>query len=99
MAFRWFARENARELGVRGYVRNLPDGRVEVVAEGGREDVELFRRRLREGPRFAVVAGLEESEVEPSGSYKEFSVTYQDAEPGRRQSRRGANGATERNHS
>ncbi|RLI89311.1 MAG: acylphosphatase, partial [Archaeoglobales archaeon] len=42
VGFRYFTRKVARETGVRGYVMNLPDGRVLIVAEGGEEQLEKF---------------------------------------------------------
>jgi acylphosphatase len=63
VGFRWFTREAGRELGLAGLVRNLPDGRVEVAAVGGRERLEAFRERLRQGPPGAWVTGIEEEEI------------------------------------
>lgn len=60
VGFRWFAREQGRLLGVRGWVRNRPDGAVEVSADGDQKSLDAFRARLREGPPGAVVTNLEE---------------------------------------
>lgn len=56
VGFRWFVARHARALGLSGYARNLPDGRVEVVAEGI-DDAALTRleERLRAGPAHARV--------------------------------------------
>lgn len=59
VGFRAFARRNALDLGLSGYVENLPDGRVEVVAEGPRSELEHFLVRLRHGPAHAEVADVE----------------------------------------
>lgn len=67
VAFRYHARERARELGLGGWVRNLPDGRVEARFEGPEERVEAFVAWLRKGPRAAVVTGCEVRDREPSG--------------------------------
>lgn len=56
--FRAFAREQALRLGLSGYARNLPDGRVEVLACGDAKPLAQFRDRLREGPSQANVTGL-----------------------------------------
>ncbi len=53
--FRASARTEAQRLGLRGYARNLPDGRVEVVACGAPESVEAMRQWLRRGPPQARV--------------------------------------------
>lgn len=49
VGFRWWTRAQAQELGLSGTARNLPDGRVEVVAEGPRVECEELLRRLAEG--------------------------------------------------
>ena len=58
VGFRWFVRERARRLGLSGWVRNLPDGSVEVVAVGDDAQIELLKGELRRGPPGAVVDGL-----------------------------------------
>lgn len=63
VGFRWFTREEARELGLSGRVRNLPDGSVEVVAVGNRAALESLRERLREGPPGGRVQEIEEQEL------------------------------------
>ena len=59
VGFRWFVARHARALGLSGYARNLPDGRVEVVAEG-RDDAALgqLEERLRAGPAHARVEAV-----------------------------------------
>jgi acylphosphatase len=57
--FRQSTVDEARRLGVSGWVRNLPDGRVEVVAEGGREALEGLVRFCRRGPPAARVEDVE----------------------------------------
>jgi len=49
VGFRWWTRSRASELGLRGYASNLRDGRVEVVAEGPREDCDKLLELLRSG--------------------------------------------------
>jgi len=60
VGFRWFVRERARRLGLKGWVRNLPDGSVEVAASGDPGQLELLKEELRRGPRGADVDKLEE---------------------------------------
>lgn len=59
VGFRYFAQHEARRLGLCGYVRNLPDGRVEVSAEGSRRALESLVVALREGPAGAWVRGVQ----------------------------------------
>ena len=56
--FRAWAREQADELGVRGWIRNRPDGHVEAHVEGDETAVEAMIQRLREGPPAAEVDAL-----------------------------------------
>ncbi len=67
VGYRAFVRQKARELGLSGYAENLPDGRVEVVAEGEEEDLKLLLHFLKRGPRLAEVAGVEVQWGEPAG--------------------------------
>jgi acylphosphatase len=65
VGFRWFVRERARRLGLAGWVRNLADGSVEVVASGDAHQLDLLRGELRRGPNGARVDGLHELADQP----------------------------------
>jgi acylphosphatase len=65
--FRYEARERARSRGVSGWVRNLPDGRVEAVFEGPEDAVEAMVAWCREGPRGAEVTDVEAIAEDPEG--------------------------------
>jgi acylphosphatase len=67
VGFRYFAEEMARIEGINGFVRNLPDGRVEVLAEGDAESVVRFERAIRRGPTGARVDDVETESPEPAG--------------------------------
>jgi acylphosphatase len=69
VGFRYWARTVARELGIVGSVRNLPDGGVEIEAAAPEPVLSSFRERLRTGPPSAEVISLteEECEVDASG--------------------------------
>lgn len=62
VGFRHWTTRNARELGLRGTVRNRADGRVELHVAGPREDVETLEGRLDEGPRAARVRNVQPME-------------------------------------
>lgn len=72
--YRASAAERARELGVTGYARNLPDSRVEVLACGEAERVAEFCEWLRKGPPAARVSGLEMLETDCDPMPAEFST-------------------------
>ncbi len=72
--FRHHTFEEARRLGVAGWVRNLLDGRVEVLAEGEREKLEAFAAWCRRGPRHARVDGVEASWSGYAGDLEPFTI-------------------------
>ena len=63
VGYRYFAQTWAAEVGVTGWVRNRDDGNVEVFANGTPQQLDEFAGRLRQGPRFADVRGVEEREA------------------------------------
>jgi acylphosphatase len=65
IGFRWFVRETAIELGLAGWVRNRPDGTVEVAADGDEAVVSRFRELLRKGPPHAMVVSVDDVPSEP----------------------------------
>jgi acylphosphatase len=75
VGFRYFAEAAAAREGLNGSVRNLPDGRVEAVAEGDAESVERFERAIRHGPPGARVDHVEVDDTVPSGRDTGFTVT------------------------
>ena len=72
--FRESLRRRARELGVRGYVRNLPDGRVEAVFEGEEGAVQGAVRYTRAGPGLARVTEVDVREEPYCGEFDAFEV-------------------------
>lgn len=74
--FRAYASRRAKELGLTGYVRNLPRGAVEVQAEGERKQLEELIDYLKAGPPAAKVERVVTSWSEYTGSYSEFSIRY-----------------------
>ena len=74
VGFRWFVREQARTLGVSGWVRNEPDGTVRLVAEGAPAALDALEARLREGPPAAVVYELRAHRAPARDEFIGFSV-------------------------
>ena len=62
VGFRWFVRERAVRLGLRGWVRNLEDGAVELMVAGDAQSLDLLRSALRKGPEGARVDEVQELE-------------------------------------
>ena len=76
VCFRGFTREVAYSLGLRGWVRNLYDGRVEALLEGDRTAIENALRTLRVGPPGAVVDNIDIKWESYIGDQKEFHILY-----------------------
>ena len=74
VGFRWFVEYEANMLRIAGWVRNNPDGTVEVLAQGTREQLAGLHMRLREGPRAARVDHVEVSEAEPVKGLSSFRI-------------------------
>ena len=77
-----FFRDNtqkwASSLSLTGWVRNLKDGQVEVMAEGEKEHIEDLIGKLREGPSLARVENVEVEWEDYKGEFSDFKVTYAD---------------------
>ncbi len=77
VGYRWFAREAARNLGIKGFVRNLQNGDVEIVAQGTPEVLDQFIQELSRGPAFAHVVNLEIEELNlPEDRYRSFEIAF-----------------------
>lgn len=76
VGFRWSTVDQARRLGVRGWVRNRPDGRVEAEVEGERPDVEALVAWCRRGPPAAEVDEVEVGFVPHVGDLDGFSARH-----------------------
>jgi acylphosphatase len=74
--FRDHTRKWAGSLGLTGWVRNLGDGRVEVLAEGEREKIESLIGRLEEGPPRAMVEGVAVDWEEYTGEFPGFRIAW-----------------------
>jgi acylphosphatase len=74
VGFRYFTHDVAIREGVTGWVRNLPDGRVEAFVEGDAEAVTRVERAIRQGPRGARVDTVHVDVEDPIESYKTFSI-------------------------
>lgn len=74
--FRAYTRAAAKQAGVTGWVRNLPDGRVEAVFEGEPERVDQMVSWCRKGPSYSRVSHVDVHEEPPTREFKDFGITY-----------------------
>ncbi len=75
--FRSFVQHAARNLGLKGYVRNLPSGdAMEVKAEGNRQQLERLVEQLKIGPPGAQVARIETNWSDYSEEFRAFNIQY-----------------------
>jgi len=75
VGFRFTARRLASDYPVTGFVRNLPDGRVELVAEGEEGDVEAFLDAVA-GAMRGYIRKAEVLEEPPTGTFREFDIAF-----------------------
>ena len=74
VGFRFFAERAAKKAGVVGWVRNLPDGRVETVVEGSDDAIERYLGELRNGPLGSRVTDVAVEDRQP-GNFESFEIT------------------------
>ncbi|MEY3783732.1 MAG: hypothetical protein RLZZ230_54 [Candidatus Parcubacteria bacterium] len=76
VALRTYVQESATELGLVGYVKNLDDGSVRVVAQGAPDTLKEFIEYLHEGSLLSVVEGVAVDWRTPSATFSEFSLLH-----------------------
>ena len=76
VGFRNFTQINAKQLGINGYAKNLQNGKVEVVAEGDKLQLNALVKKLRQGPRASKVNDVKIEERAYTGEYKLFYVRF-----------------------
>lgn len=76
VGFRFFAESYANDLNIKGYVKNLIDGTVEVLAQGIEENLQKFILKLKQGPRLAKVEKIDILFRKPLKIYSDFKITF-----------------------
>jgi acylphosphatase len=76
VSFRYHTRSKARQTGAVGWVRNLPDGRVEAVFEGEENNVTAIVDWCRKGPAFSRVDDLKVYNEQPTGDFADFDIKH-----------------------
>jgi acylphosphatase len=74
VGFRASAYDEARSLGLAGWVRNRPGGEVEIVVEGKRENLEMLLAWAHSGPPGARVVQVREEWAKPTGEFADFRI-------------------------
>jgi len=76
VGYRWFARDVGKRLGLSGFVRNLPDGDVEVQAVGDRAVLERMVAQLQRGPGFAYVTNVVCEWADEGPVFSDFRIAF-----------------------
>lgn len=76
VGFRMETKWEADRLGLHGYVRNRPDGSVEIVAEGNSAAIDRLIAWAKHGPPAAVVEDVEVKDGEPTGEFLDFGIRH-----------------------
>ncbi len=76
VCFRAFGEAAARELGLTGWVRNMPAGEVEIVAEGDKKSLTAYLSQVKTGPTMARVTEVIESWSQATGEFEDFKIIY-----------------------
>ena len=74
VGFRWHVLRWAQRHGISGWVRNLADGRVELLAQGPRPGLDLFLEQVRRGPSGSRVSGVDEQWLPDHAELGPFSI-------------------------
>ncbi len=75
IGYRAFVREEAQQRSLSGWVRNLDDGRVEMVVEGPDQPLQALLQQLRKGPAGARVDRVITEDERPKGESRQFQIT------------------------
>jgi acylphosphatase len=76
VGYRFFAVEIAKQYNIKGYARNLPDGNVEVIAEGDEGMLNEFIKRLKIGPGSARVTGIDVKWDDTDFGFDSFDIRF-----------------------
>ncbi len=74
VGFRYFTLQKANLLDIKGFVKNMPDGSVYVLAQGDDEKIEIFKNYLKRGPSFSHVKKIVSEVVDLNSQYKNFNI-------------------------
>ncbi len=72
VSYRYFTKKKAEEFNIKGWVRNNPDGSVEVMADGEEDTLKKFLEECRKGPSSADVESVDVEWLEPEHEFEQF---------------------------
>lgn len=76
VGFRYYVLQSASLYGIRGWVKNKPDGTVEIDAEGGEKNMEYFIQSVRKGSRYSWIEQVEEERMAEIKNYESFTIEH-----------------------
>jgi len=74
VGYRWFAKERADQFQIKGYVRNIGRGEVEIIAQGYSENIQVFIDYLKQGPSRARVKKIMQEALDNEKIFQQFSI-------------------------
>jgi len=74
ISFRYYTKKKAEELQIKGWVKNLPNGDVEIVVEGNNSNITSFMDWCKTGPSLANVKNIAINEEQPTNEFSTFSI-------------------------
>lgn len=76
VGFRYFSVSLADKYDIKGYVKNTPDHKVEIICQGDKDDLDSFIKDIRKGPAFSVINGIRVEDVPVNEAYNSFKIKY-----------------------
>jgi len=76
VGFRWWVQKQAQSLKLTGWIKNLDDGRVEVLAQGDKGNLDILLKSLNHGPRFSEVKKFDISWEKEKNEFEGFKILH-----------------------
>jgi acylphosphatase len=76
VGFRWYTKDIAKQLGIKGYVKNLSDGRVEIIAQGNEDSLKNFIFELKKGQLGENISNIETIEEFFFSKFTDFTIAF-----------------------
>jgi len=76
VGFRYFTVSLADNYGVKGYVKNTPEGKVQILCQGEQDELDSFISAVKKGPSFSVITDVRIDEVSEEKKYNTFEIKY-----------------------